>query len=322
VRYGAPMSCFIAVTLALLAAPPEEPAGLGRLVKGADRAVADKALVEAGVAEPCRGRLAASDLAGLHCRLVVARAVAERPVAVTADVNARAAIAFDALSAGAFVDSWVPRGPEPGLRRKKLDAHKVACDVAFAAIADFEALPPSHAAAAHARTVIAGAPPSPGLRDAACGCARRSTEMAVAADAPADEQALLQGMITRARCNVAGELKTAERRDPSKGFATGAVDVRAAAEASSPEGRLVELARGRSLELERCTDKGLSPEGRIKDAEKLSSCACGIVKRWALPLKKSDPTAQAKLPLAPGVTLPITVESGQITACGPVEARP
>lgn len=319
--YTTPMHAALALAFALQAAAPEEPAGLGRLVKGADKVAIDKALADAGVGDVCRGKLAAADLMGLHCRLVVARAVAPQPLADAGDVDARAAVARDAVTAGSLVDSWVPRGPEPGLRRKKLDAHKVACDVAYAAIADFEALPPSHAGAARARDVIAGGAPAPGLRDAACGCARRSTELAVAADAPADEQALLQGMITRGRCNVAGELKIAERKDPSKGFDNGAADVRAAAEAASPEGRLVELARGRALELQRCTDKGLSPEGRIKDADKLNTCACSVVKRWALPLKKSDPKAQAKLPLSDGVVLPITVEAAQVTACGPAEEK-
>jgi hypothetical protein len=311
------MTPALALALAMAAAPGEEPVGLARLVRGADKALVDKALVDARLEEPCRGKLAATDLTGLHCRLVVARAAAVRPLKGVADVKARAAAAADAVAAGALVDSWVPRGPEPGLRRRKLDAHKVACEVAFAAIADLERLPPKHAAATHARDAVAGVAPAPGLREAACGCARRSTELAVAADAPADEQALLQGMITGGRCNVTGELKIAERKDPSQGFATGAADVRAAAEAASPEGRLVELARGRALELERCTDKGLSPEGRIKDGDKLTTCACGIVKRWALPLKKDDPPAQAKLPLSDTVFLPITVEAAQITVCGP-----
>jgi hypothetical protein len=316
------MTIALVAAFAVLAASPTEPAALGKLVRGADKAVVDKILVDAGVAEPCRSKLAAADLTGLQCRLVVVRALAARQLVAAADVDARAALARDAVSAGAWVDTWVPTAPEPGLRRAKLDAHKTACEVAFAAVADLEALPPSNAAAAHARDVVAGAPSAPGLREAACGCARRSTELAVAADAPADEQAALQGLLTRGRCNVAGELKIAERKDPSKGFASGNADVRAAAEASSPEGRLVELARGRALDLQRCTDKGLTPEGRIKDADKLTTCACGVVKRWALPLKKDDPKTTAHLPLADGVALPVTVEAGQLGACGPVEAKP
>jgi hypothetical protein len=316
------MTIALAAALVLLGAPPAEPAGLAKLVRAADKASVDKALVDAGLADPCRGRLAASDLTGLQCRLVVARALAARPIAAVADVDARAAVARDAIAAGAWVDTWVPTAPEPGLRRLKLDAHKVACDVAFAAVADLDALTPSNPAVPHARAVVAGGPSAPGLRDAACGCARRSTELAVAADAAADEQAALQGLLTRGRCTIAGELKIAERKDPSKGFASGNADVRAAAEASSPEGRLVELARGRALDLQRCTDKGLSPEGRIKDADKLTTCACGVVKRWALPLKKGDPKTTARLPLADGVVLPVTVEAGQLGACGPAEATP
>jgi hypothetical protein len=316
------MTIALAAALVLLGASPTEPAGLGKLVRGADKAAVDKALADAGVAEQCKTRLTAADLAGLNCRLVVVRALAPRSIAAAADVDARAAVARDAVAAGAWVDTWVPRAPEPGLRRTKLDAHKAACDVAFAAVGDLEALSPTNAAAAHAHDVVVGTAPGTGLREAACGCARRSTELAVAADAPADEQAGLQGLLTRGRCNVAGELKIAERKDPSKGFASGNADVRAAAEASSPEGRLVELARGRALDLQRCTDKGLTPEGRIKDADKLTTCACGVVKRWALPLKKDDPKTTARLPLAEGVLLPVTVEAGQLGACGPVEAKP
>jgi hypothetical protein len=316
------MNLVLAAALVLLGAPPSEPPGVARMVRGADKALVEKALADAALADGCKAKLTAGDLAGLHCRLVVVRALAQRPIAAAADVDARAAVARDAVAAGTWVDTWVPKAPEPGLRRLKLDAHKTACDVAFAAVADLEGLQPTSPAAVRAREVVVGVPAAPGLREAACGCARRSTELAVAADAPADEQAALQGLLTRARCNVAGELKIAERKDPSKGFASGNDDVRAAAEASSPEGRLVELARGRALDLQRCTDKGLTPEGRIKDADKLTTCSCNVVKRWALPLKKDDPKTTARLPLAEGVVLPVTVEAGQLGACGPVEAKP
>jgi hypothetical protein len=199
----------------------------------------------------------------------------------------------------------------------KLDAHKAACDFAFAAVAEFEGLPEGHAAGARARAVVTSSTP-PGLRARACDCARRSADMAVAANAPANEHAALQGLVTGQGCNVGGgSLKIAERRDPARGFDAGTAETRAVAAASAPEGKLVELARGRALDLGRCTDKHLSPEGRVKDVEKLTSCACGVVKRWALPVKKSDPRITARLPLAGDVVLPITVEGGQVVDCGP-----
>jgi hypothetical protein len=142
--------------------------------------------------------------------------------------------------------------------------------------------------------------------------------MAVAADAAPDEQAALQRLLTRQRCNATGELKIAERKGPTSTFDAGNKELKKVADAASPEGRLIELARGRSVELDRCTDK-ISPEGRTKDVEKLNACACGVVKRWSLPLKKDEPKATAKLPLAGAVVLPIAVEAGKLTSCGPVE---
>jgi hypothetical protein len=285
-------------------------------VRALDKGAVEQAWTKAGILDRCRATTAG--LQGLHCRLLALTAAPTPTPQSPADVDAQAVLIGDVLGAGAFVDRWVPTAPEPGLRRLKLDVHKVACARAFAGIGVLDGVPPSHAARARARAVIEAAPGSPGLRARACDCARRSAEMAVAADAPADEHAALQGEVTRQRCNVGDAARMAERRDPERGFDAGAAETRAAAATSTPAGRLVELARGRALDLGRCTDKHVTPEGRVREPEKLTSCACGVVKRWALPTKKSDPRVEARLPLQGEVVLPVVVEGGQLSSCGPV----
>jgi hypothetical protein len=81
----------------------------------------------------------------------------------------------------------------------------------------------------------------------------------------------------------------------------------------------VALAEGRQLELSRCTDKGVD-RGAIKDVDKLTKCACGVAKRWALPFKATDPRVEANLPLMTGIVLPVVVDGGAITICGPAAA--
>ena len=70
----------------------------------------------------------------------------------------------------------------------------------------------------------------------------------------------------------------------------------------------------------RCTDKHFV-DGKVKDKDKLATCACGVAKRWPLPLKKDDGNVVARIPLLDGggLFLPLTVEAGAITACAAVE---
>ena len=70
----------------------------------------------------------------------------------------------------------------------------------------------------------------------------------------------------------------------------------------------------------RCTNKHVK-KGIVDDVERMSRCACGVVGRWALPFKRSDPTVVASLPVVEGggIVLPVQVEKAKITQCGPVE---
>ena len=316
---------FFAIVVA--AGAPAEPPGLLKQVKAANKAAVDKALATAGLTAKCAGSaLLKSDVHGLHCRLAVVQALAARPLLVDVDVDARAAVAADALAAAEHIAATVPTAPEPGLRRARYEAHARACDIAFSALTDLDALPTSHAAAARAKVIVAGvsttkALPAVGLRDSACACAQRTVDLAVGAEASADEQAGVGGVLTRHRCLLSGDgLRIAERKDPSKALQSGNDALRTVAEASSPAGRLIEMAKGRTVEFSRCTDKHVD-NGKVKDKARLASCACGIVSRWSLPLKKDDPKVQARLPLTAGdkLYLPITVEANAVTACGDVE---
>lgn len=306
-----------------------EPAGLARIVKAADKAVVDKALKDHNAEERCKAALTKSDMNGLYCRLAVAAAAAtSKPLVNEADVDGRAALVTDALVAGEHIAAYAPKAPETGLRRTRFEAHRVACDIAFAALAEFEAMPAEFPGAARAKVVLAGvstskALPAVGLRDAACGCAQGTVNLAVAADAGSDEQAAAQGLLTRNRCLLAGDhLVISDRKDPGVALNTGADSLRNVAQASSPEGLLAALARGRLVEMARCTDKGIdATTRRVKDKDKVGTCACNVVKHWPLPVKKDDPKFTARLPLLDDDSLfmPVTVEQGVVSSCGQVE---
>ena len=313
-------------SLLFVAGASGEPPALGRLVKAADKAVVDAALATRGMGERCKGALHKSDANGLYCRLVVVEAVAARPLVTEADVNARAAVALDALGAADHIAASAPTAPEPGLRRTRFESHQRACGIAFTALTDLEGLPASHAGAARAKVVVAGvaatkALPAVGLRDSACACAQRSVDLGVGAEATSDEQAAAQGVLTRNRCFLSGDkLRIAERKDPSRAFDNSNDALRTVADASSPAGRLAEMAKGRTVEFSRCTDKHIEA-GKVKDPARLATCACGVVSRWSLPLRHNDAKVQARLPLLDGdkLYLPITVEKNAVTACGDVE---
>ncbi len=309
-----------------------EPSSLAKLVKSADKAVVDSALTSAGLLERCQGALQKTDFNGLHCRLAVVEAVAGRPLLTTVDVETRAALAADALGAADYIAGTTPKAPEPGLRRTRFEAHKRACRIAFAALSDLEGLPAAHVAASRAKVLTAGTPrdatgtpsktpPIVGLRDGACACGQRTVDLGVGAEVTSDEDAAARGVLSRNHCGLAGEtLRIAERKDPARALQTGDESLRSVAEASSAAGRLVAMAKGRTVEFTRCTDKHID-DGKVKDKAKLSTCACGIISRWSLPLKKDDPKVQARLPILDGDKLfvPITVEGNAITACGDVE---
>ena len=215
--------------------------------------------------------------------------------------------------------------PEPGLRRTRFEAHRLACNIAFTAVADLDAMPGEFPGSARAKTLVAGvsaskALPAVGMKDAACACAARSVDLAVGADASSDEQATVQGVLTRQGCHVGDKLKIGARKDPSAAFTSADDSLKKYADAASPEGRIIELAKGRLVEMARCTDKHFV-DGKVKDKDKLATCACGVAKRWPLPLKKDDGNVVARIPLLDGggLFLPLTVEAGAITACAAVE---
>lgn len=321
------LSALAALSLFSLGVGAVEPPGLARVARSADKATATAALAAAGLSESCKAAMTKTSIHGLHCRLVVAAAAAAKMALVKdVDVDARAAVVSDALAAAEHIASWVPTEPEPGLRRSRFEAHRAACDVAFAAVADFEAMPSEFPGQPRARTLIVGvsttkALPPVGLRDNACACASRTINLAVGADASSDEQATVQGVLTRNRCLLASDsLKIAERKDPSAAFSTGNEALRTVANASSSEGRLVALAASRLVEMARCTNKHVDGK-RVKDKVKLGECACGVVKHWSLPLKKEDARVTARLPLLEGnqLLMPVTVEGGVVASCGEVE---
>jgi hypothetical protein len=314
------------VVVVAVVAHADEPPGLARLVRSADKAAVDKALKDAGAAERCKATLTKNDLDGLHCRLIVAAAVAQKPLVKDVDVDARAAVVADALGAAEHIAAYTPTAPEPGLRRTRFEAHRLACDIAFTAVAELEGMPAEFPGAARARELVVGVSPTKalppvGMRDNACACATRTVDLAVGADAAPAEQAAVQGVLTRQRCLLANDkLKIAERKDPGVALSSGPDALRSLAQANSPAGRLVSLARGRLVQMARCTNKHVD-DNKVKDKDKLALCACAVAKRWPLPFKKDDPKVVARVPLLEndGLLLPLTVEAGAITACGDVE---
>lgn len=318
--------CFGSLFLLALTAVAVEPPGLAKLVKGADKATVEKALKDADAVERCKGpALQKADLNGLHCRLIVGNVGAQKPLVKDVDVDARAAVVADVLGAADHIAAYAPTAPEPGLRRTRFAAHQLACNIAFAAVADLEGMPAEFPGAAKAKTVVAGvstskALPAVGMKDSACACAARTVDLAVGADASPDEQAAVQGILTRQGCHVGDKLKIADRKDPSAALQNADGPLKNVAAANSPEGRLIELAKGRLVEMVRCTDKHVV-NNKVKDKDKLATCACGVAKRWPLPLKKDDPKVVARVPLFENgdLVLPLTVEAGAISACGDVE---
>jgi hypothetical protein len=326
--YTAPM--FMLLVAALSAA---EPAGVARVVKGADKATVDAAL--AGV-DACAGKLASADMRGLACRLLVVEAQSKRaPIVKDVDVDARVNVVVDALAAAEHVWGYRAQAPEPGLGRARFDAHRAACAIAFSAVADLQAIPSEFPAHARAQAQLAGTaststktpsppsspPSSTTLQERACACAARSVDLAVVADASPAETTEVQGVLTRQRCSL-GRAGPALGVRTGPGAALGGADgaLKTAADDASPQGRLAALARGRLVEMSRCTAKHTDGE-RVTDVAKLTSCACGVAQRWALPFRKDDPPVSARLPLRDDdkLWLPVVVEAGAIARCADVE---
>jgi len=288
--------------------PTAEPAGIARAACAVAAAEAAAALADPAL-EACRDAPRAPGLAALPCRLALVGTLVRASPTSAPEVKARQALLTDVLEAAAWVSAWEPDRPMPGLRRNRLDAHRRGCAVAFEGVASLDAVT-TPGLQADARAAAAT------LRVGACACAQRTMSLAVGADAPPDEQAEIQGLLTSQRCLLAADQPSAAAPRGPDGLSRGSAVTQKAAAAASPAGRLLAFAESRRVELQRCIDKGLSG-GRIIDAEKLDRCACGVVGRWKLPLTKQDPRTDVELPLADGVHLPVVVEGGAITTCGP-----
>jgi len=327
----------LAALVLVLATAGQEPPGVQKAVRAASVDVKDKALADPAFAT-CKALLASNDLEGLPCRLAVLQAIAKATAPVSADaVKTRQALVKDALDAADYASTAQSTQPTPGRRRARLNAHRIGCATAFEAVSDLEAIAQSDPAHAAAKEVLAGTPAKPApkgapsavsLRAQACACAQRTVSLAVGADASTDEQATLQGIVTSQRCLMGAggdDLAMTGPKGPAS-LASGASA--AVANAASPAGRLRALAESRAVEFVRCTDKATA-NGRISNEGRLTTCACNVMKRWAgqdggawaLPLAKTDPKVEADMPIGLGIVVPLTVDQGTVTACGPAQQR-
>ena len=308
---------FLAVVVALLAAGPvAEPPGIARVARSADRLTADLTLRDPVLAGCAKTYTKGNDIEDLPCRLAVAAAVSATPVTTGDDVKKRRDLLNDAVAVGDYVATLPPAlVPTPGRRRARFVAHERACALIFSAAASLEQVPTGVLAYGEARQVLAAGD----YQKKGCACAQATFALAVGADASPEEQSRAQGMLTAHQCLTGGAFEVAERQGPGQ-FSTGSEKMRAIADASAPAGRVDALARSRSVELVRCTDKGMK-DGRVSDAKKLGTCACNVIKRWPMPLKKDDPKLAMDLEIAKGVALPIVVEGGKVTSCGEIAVR-
>ncbi|HEY1098638.1 MAG TPA: hypothetical protein VGF99_06910 [Myxococcota bacterium] len=307
----------LAVVVSLLAAAGGEPPSILKTAKSADRLTVDLTLKDPELAGCAATYAKNTDLDGLPCRLAIVAAVSDTPIATNDDVKKRRDVLNDALAVAEHVSSLPPGDtPSPGRRRARFAAHERACGIAFAAVAALDTVPTGGPAYGEARQLLAGGD----YAKKACACAQRTTTLAVGADASPADQARVQGMLTTHHCLTGGAFELADRKGPGTSFGAGSSDTRAIADASSPAGRVAAMARGREVEFTRCTDKGMK-DGRVSDADKLGTCACNVVKRWAMPLKKDDPKLTMDLPIVDGVLLPIVVEGGKVASCGAIVAK-
>jgi hypothetical protein len=297
--------------LAAVTSPMAEPPGLARAARGLDPARATNALADAAF-DACRAEPFAPGIGALPCRLALVGALVRSPPTSAAELTQRQAMLADLADAAAWAAEHTPEHPQQGLRRTRLDAQRRACSLIFEGAAVLDTTTTTLKADAHAAATSA--------RTRACACAERTVTLAISADAPPDEQAQVQGVITSQRCFLNGDAPTTSTPRGPGGFARGSAVAQVAAAAASPAGRLTSFAESRTVELQRCTDKGIV-DGAIADGAKLDRCACGVVSRWKLPLGKDDGRVAADLPLAEGVVLPVVVEAGKVTTCGPARRR-
>ena len=296
---------------AAVVAPAVEPAGIARAAREVIAAEAGRTLSDPAL-DACRATPQAPGLAALPCRLALVGTLVKAAPTSAAALAARRALLTDVVDAAQWASAHEPDRPVPGLRRMRLDAHRRACGVAFDGVAGLEAVT-DPALVADARAAASA------MRARACDCALRTVSLAVGADAPPDAQAEIQGLLTGQRCMLATAQPTITTPRGPGVLSRGSVVVQKAAAAASPAGRMLAFAESRTVELQRCTDKGVEA-GRITDAVKLDRCACGVIGRWKLPLTKDEGRVEVALPLGEGVMLPLVIDGGAVTTCGPAQA--
>ncbi len=308
--YNRPMLSL--VILAAVASSSVEPPGLGRTARGVDKAVASQALRDAAF-DACRADPMAPGLVALPCRLALVGTLIRTPMTSSTELPQRQLILGEIADAASWASEHTPDRPQSGLRRARLDAHRRACALIFEGAAALD-VPTMPALKAEAHAVATSA------RARACACAERTVTLAISADAPPNEQALVQGIITSQRCFLANDTPTTSTPRGPSGLSQGSAVTQVAAAAASPGGRITAFAESRAVELQRCTDKGIE-NGRITDGPKLDRCACGVVSRWKLPLSKDDGRVAVELSLSEGVVLPVVVDAGTISTCGPARNK-
>jgi hypothetical protein len=292
----------------------DEPAEIGRLARSVPKAQRDAAF--GTHTDRCSAALAEPGLAGLQCRaLLVAGALRQRPITKESDVDARLSLLADLGKAATSGRRYEPLAPPPGHARQRFETVAALARTMLAVIAELQALPAGHAAAAYANRKLAAAPRP---IDAACSATRDSVDHAAAADASLQERGELQGMLTSNRCFLDDSHLVAERK-PGQALAQNDDATRVKATVGDV-GVLRQYADSRAIEFERCTSRLLDAAGRPTDAAKLESCACGVIKRWTLPTRKSE--TQLLLPLGSAVDVRVVVApDGRTTTCGPLQVK-
>lgn len=293
--------------------------------KNQANAPATKAALEAaGMTERCPPEVFRSpDVRGMGCRLALHRQESARlPLTTAADLARRLQATQDALDASSRLASFAPLSPPPGLAEHRFIGQRLACQIVVDTYDALNALPAKTAPAlvTKVQAALARFPANAetGLHEAACRCTEKSLTLGAEAGASLEELGGLQQTFTGRSCGLDKDKVKTERGGPATEFSGAAKE--AVAE-TTVETRLLEYARSRDVTLERCRAKHIN-EGQIKDADKLTQCACSEVARWpAFPKEKGRADVRIRLPLVADThILPLTVHAnGKTSACGPLE---
>lgn len=299
---------------ALAARGLDEPASLGKVVKGARGTDVSTALAATGVPAGCKDALGVADLAGLACRGAVASAlVRARPLAAPADLSARVVVARDLARAADAVVAYAPLSPPPGFARARFDALAALGRAAMASYDELALAPATHPLAAPIATALAEPPV---LRKAACGAVQHALDAAGPAGAGMEESGALLGLVTSHRCLVDDERLSSK---PKPAALTGSDDAKRVAAAAGADAAIADYLSSRELELERC-GKHLDAAGRPLDVEKTRACLCGVIERWRFPPRAAG--ARSDVPFRRALLSLQLDERAAVSTCGPVRSAP